>query len=268
MLLACASHTPQTLVECATHHHRSQFGEDTWLLPTLLLASGRGQLHSQHSFVEIGAYDGTTISNTYLLEKCCNWTGTLIEANPANFAALNSSDRHATKVHAAVCKQAGTINITINGGVFAGVDGVVKSRRAQGRGAAPVPCNSLTSILASAHHPHHIDFMSLDVEGAEAEVLETLDARRIRVIAVESAGRPAQSRQLVAQQLGSAKLIRIPQTVGPNDIWVRSDVEVVEMGPMLFGRNVTHQFANEFAKPFAPHVLRAKLEDVAQKLRL
>ena len=36
-------------------------------------------------FVEIGAYDGETGSNTLFLEKHKSWDGLLIEANPLTF---------------------------------------------------------------------------------------------------------------------------------------------------------------------------------------
>ena len=37
------------------------------------------------TFVEIGAFDGVNLSNTYMLERCYDWRGLLIEANPENF---------------------------------------------------------------------------------------------------------------------------------------------------------------------------------------
>lgn len=32
--------------------------------------------------MELGAFDGVTDSNTFILEKCFDWRGVLIEANP------------------------------------------------------------------------------------------------------------------------------------------------------------------------------------------
>ena len=55
----------------APHSAHSQHGEDVLLLPTLLKATGG----SPGTFVEIGAYDGKTFSNTLMLERCLNWTG-------------------------------------------------------------------------------------------------------------------------------------------------------------------------------------------------
>ena len=51
---------------------------------TLLFASLFQNMHHGF-FVEIGAYDGETGSNTLFLEKHKSWDGLLIEANPLAF---------------------------------------------------------------------------------------------------------------------------------------------------------------------------------------
>ena len=53
-------------------------------------------------FLEIGAFDGVTESNTILLERCLGWRGVLVEANPQAWTSLKGADRnHARLVHAA-----------------------------------------------------------------------------------------------------------------------------------------------------------------------
>src|SRR5689334_17383054 len=59
---------------------RSQHGED------LLVAAHFGEKRGGY-FVEVGALDGVTFSNTYLLEIDYGWTGVLIEADPLQAAA-------------------------------------------------------------------------------------------------------------------------------------------------------------------------------------
>ena len=48
-------------------------------------------------FVEMGAFDGVTHSNTFMLERCMKWKGTLLEANPNNYKTLMASPRNVTK---------------------------------------------------------------------------------------------------------------------------------------------------------------------------
>jgi hypothetical protein len=51
-------------------HHFSQVGQDAWALGHF--GAKRGGV-----FVDVGASDGVTGSNSYLLEKCLGWTGNL-----------------------------------------------------------------------------------------------------------------------------------------------------------------------------------------------
>lgn len=46
-------------------------------------------------FIECGAYDGETRSNTLNLERYYGWTGILIEADPINFAKMSLKNRNA-----------------------------------------------------------------------------------------------------------------------------------------------------------------------------
>ena len=134
-------------------------------------------------FFELGAYNGVDFSNTLILEKCFGWTGLLIEANSDNFAQLEHSGRSAVLKHSAICagqgRQGETTNITKAGGAVAGqVESmsarfVATQRRGDDLTQETVPCQSLTSLVKQSFPmASPIDFLSLDVQGAEYEVLK------------------------------------------------------------------------------------------------
>ena len=192
---------PAELARCVIEHQKSQFNEDVLLLPMLLLpfpsmlsnrdSAARGMRDSlaerRGSYVELGAFDGVNKSNTYALEHCCGWTGTLIEGNPSNFAKLQRSGRKGRMVHSAVCSVPGHVNMSATGDEFAMV--VTEASRgprvSMRRRSAEVPCDKLSSILDANGATPLIDFLSLDVEGAEETVLSTIDPTRFKLIVLE-----------------------------------------------------------------------------------
>ena len=146
------------LASCVIHHSRSQLGEELVVLPTLVHAT-RGK---PGVFVEIGAFTGLELSNTFALERCFNWTGVLIEANPHNFEKLKNCGRKATFVHSAVCDSEGTARMTTDGAMMSGEFGAMSQeylRRWGRRNGAfanrsvDVPCKPLPAILAAAVRP-------------------------------------------------------------------------------------------------------------------
>jgi len=176
---------------CASKNRKSQFGEDLLLLPLLLnLTANR-----PGTFVEIGAWDGVSLSNTFVLEHCYNWTGALIEANPQNFRELKRSVRTARKANWAVCdKSWGTVQITRDGLAVAGQIGAmspayIATHRVGDNitDTVRVRCSRFDRILAGLRIPR-ANFLSLDVEGAELEVLGTVDPSIFDVILVEMDG--------------------------------------------------------------------------------
>ena len=165
---------------CTHTNLRSQWDKERYLLPLVILATG-GQ---PGTFVELGALDGLTFSNTLVLERCYGWRGLLIEANPANYEKLRRSGRKAHHAHAAVCK-AGRHNVSRT------VD---------------VPCRTLRSLLSAARLPR-ADFLSLDVEGAEEIVLRHAEPWQFRVVLVEWDGEDAQKEARVHALLQAAGLV-------------------------------------------------------------
>ena len=195
---------------CVLANARSQYSEDLMLLPYLLRAAA----WQPGTFVELGALDGVLFSNTHALERCFGWSGLLLEANSANFERLRTSGRRAVKVHSAVCKEAGYVNFTLQGvNVAAQVDAMSPLfRRRHGRANhhwehERVPCRPLSDLMAEAGLRSGAHFLSLDVEGAEERVLETIDPACFTVVLVEMDGTSPKRDRRVHQTLEAAGLI-------------------------------------------------------------
>lgn len=144
------------------------------------------------NFVEIGGLDGEKYSNTLLLERERGWRGLLVEANPFTFAQMKQKDRACYMAHACVSVDTKFMNFKIAGSVTAAVqtmahehasrvDSDIKAyghlKQWEGSGTTQTTrCFPFEEIvLRAADLGGHIDFFSLDVEGAEMHILESLD---------------------------------------------------------------------------------------------
>ena len=211
---------------CLANNSRSQYQEDQLLLPLLL------QTSAPRSFVELGALDGERFSNTWLLEKCFGFNGLLIEANPSNFRALRSSRRNATMRHSAVCdRDGGSVRVTTAGGATAGQTALMSKRFIQTWGhrnaaTTAVPCAPLRSLMAGAGLQHGATLLSLDVEGAEALVLRTVDPAAFQVVLVEMDGQTRAKDEKVHRLLTAAKLVHRADLNAPNSrVYVQPELE-------------------------------------------
>lgn len=115
--------------------------------------------------MDVGAYNGVTISNTFYLEKSLGWTGICVEPLPTAFAELQAS-------RSCICEN---LCVAPSSGV------VYFHRRGKGSkivsapGRKTIQCQSetLATILKNNSAPNIIDYLSLDIEGGELGVLET-----------------------------------------------------------------------------------------------
>lgn len=180
----------------------SQLGQDLWVLER----SG----HKRGGyFVEFGATDGVRLSNTYLLEKRFGWSGICAEPNPKMFAQLKKN-RSCTVSDACVGARTGErvefVLAEEYGGRLQDMASDMHAGKRQAYWAneeyrATFETVSLHDLLERSGAPKQIDYLSIDTEGSEYEILAAFpfDRWRIRLITVEHNFTPArdQIRQLL-----------------------------------------------------------------------
>ena len=131
-------------------------------------------------FVEVGANEPRARSQTFHLEQA-GWTGLLIEPQPALAAQLRAE--RSAKVFAVACSAPENAGRALPLHVAGPLSSLDRARMAPG--AAPeavieVPARTLDSVLEEAGAPEGFDFLSIDVEGHELEVLRGFDITRWR----------------------------------------------------------------------------------------
>ncbi|KAJ8614224.1 hypothetical protein CTAYLR_001140 [Chrysophaeum taylorii] len=209
---------------------RSTHDEDLKAIESLKNLEGAWSSSPPLVFLEIGAFDGLSESNTILLERCLNWTGVLVEANPTAWATLRRSRERSTRVHASPsCATDGVERIYAHAYTSAALaSGDIE-------GTKPVRCVALKALLRHLDLDH-VDFFSLDVEGAELKVLSTLfddevpdfDVTLIYAEAYNrQCGAECPKRDAVRRLLTSRGYILNPPflpKVGSSDVFLRGDV--------------------------------------------
>jgi len=131
-------------------------------------------------FVEVGANDPHARSQTLHLERA-GWTGILIEPQPDLAEQLRTL--RTGKVFAVACSSPEHAGCTMPLHVAGPLSSLDREHMAPG--AAPervieVPIRTLDSLLDEADAPKPLDFLSIDVEGHEIEVLRGFDIARWR----------------------------------------------------------------------------------------
>jgi len=129
-------------------------------------------------FVDVGANDPQVHSETWHLEQR-GWTGVLIEPQPDLAEKIRQC--RTAKVYAVACSSPANSGTTMSLNV-AGIHSSLRDDffvfRMKREGIIEVPVMTLDEILIDAKAPAPIDFLSIDVEGHEIEVLDGFDMAR------------------------------------------------------------------------------------------
>jgi len=129
-------------------------------------------------FVEVGVGGGKNISNTYMLEKHFGWSGLLVEPNRSSHASIEAC-------RGAVLERRAAASSTGKRLTFQEVSDGGEHSRIAGTGGHPMSKDSiveyevetvtLDDILRLNNAPKAIDYLSLDTEGSELDILDGLD---------------------------------------------------------------------------------------------
>ena len=181
----------------------SQYGQDMVVAELLP--------HRNGTFLDIGAFDGMSFSNSFYLEKHLGWTGVCVEPNPVQFGRLRECRSCHCEQAAVVARAMDEMEFTVlagEGAMLSGLCSVVSGEKASriermiaaGRTQpekVSVSCRTVLEVLRNASLTK-VDFISLDIEGGELEIVNSLDFDQMgtSVIAVEANNR---GRELAAR---------------------------------------------------------------------
>lgn len=127
-------------------------------------------------FIEIGANDGITLSNTYLLETQYEWNGICIEPLPTHFKKLCKARQNSLCVNKAIFNKSGEIVKFSVSNLLSGITSHIdKYDFVKQEEQIDVETITMDDLLDELNAPKFIEYMSLDTEGTEFEILKTID---------------------------------------------------------------------------------------------
>ncbi len=178
-------------------------------------------------FVEFGATDGIFLSNTYYLEKNLGWQGVLAEPFPKWRDPLRSN-RSAKIDYRCVWRESGKKLEFLAANRYPELSSL-KSFAANDLHADArlidaetliVETISLNDLLLEHAAPGMIDYLSIDTEGSEFDILDSFDFEKfkIRVITVEHNFKP-EIRESIRRLLEAQGFVREFEMFSKADDW-------------------------------------------------
>ena len=212
------------------HAYRARNRNDKWLHDVVEVYDrffsastpfGRQQLTG--FYIETGAVQGTQYdSNSLFFERFLGWKGLLVEANPYSFAKLMVRRPAAFRIETALCEKSASLQFNLPDSQRT-VDGCCG--RANARGKHTLRCTPLGAIL-NLMGVRHVDFFSLDVEGAEMSVLQGFNWAQttLSVLLIEVYPRFERSYATFLESQGLTRLHTFSSPTGLNQVWYNASI--------------------------------------------
>ncbi len=153
---------------------KSQNGQDLFAL----LSSN---FKTNGVFIEFGAYDGVIFSNTHLLEKHFGWNGILIDPIPSHYNNMKLH-RKCKLIHGAITAEHQDL-VLIEELPASDLSKFVEKRSIFKKVHA-VKAFTIQEVIDQNLPSTQVDFLSIDTEGNEIEILKSIDLKRYRIKAV------------------------------------------------------------------------------------
>ena len=134
----------------------SQVGQDKWVCEHF-------NFKKNGYFLDLGAYDGIDLSNTYYLEKELEWKGICVEASREIYKTLKNN-RTNLCVNKAIFKE--NTKLRFNAAGMGGRISLLGSEFTE-----MIDSTTIELLLKENNAPKVIDYISLDIEGNEYDAL-------------------------------------------------------------------------------------------------
>ena len=173
-------------------------------------------------FVEFGVDDGITLSNTYSLEKSFNWIGIVCEPSTVSRQKLIENRECHIDFNCVTDKSGEVVTFIETGRGLSSIekyayDDIWADTRKEGY-SYEVPTISLLDLLNKYDAPDVIDYLSIDTEGSELDILTAYDFSRIfKVITVEH--NYTDNREKIYDLLTSKGYKRVMENLSKWDDW-------------------------------------------------
>jgi FkbM family methyltransferase len=151
-------------------------------------------------FIEVGAHDGNSASNTLFFERHRNWKGICIEPGPEEFEKLNEN-RKSINVNACVSDYNGESEYTYIKGYSMMLSGLSENYNQSHQqrihsevnhyggevNKITMPVKTLQSIL-DENGITDVDYCSIDTEGSELNIVKSIDYEKtnIKIFSIEN----------------------------------------------------------------------------------
>ena len=196
---------------------KSQLRQDLFVITAL-------NFKTRGTFVEFGATDGVTLSNSWMLEARFEWSGVLAE--PARIWHNSLAENRVCAIdHCCVWRTSGD-NIKFHETNWSEISTAAEFLDADHHGTLRksarsynVQTISLIDLLTKHHCPTVIDYLSIDTEGSELSILENFDFSRFRFRVITCEHNFTRNRDDIYRLLVSKGYIRVLENISEFDDW-------------------------------------------------
>lgn len=149
-------------------------------------------------FVDIGAHDGITINNTLYFEKEHKWNGYNIEPNKSVYEKLLINRPNSININCAICDNDGESEFIHNEGYTEMISGLKSSYDERhltrlekelsqfgGTSSIVTVVTKKFSTLCKEYNIKYINYLSIDVEGAEFNIIKSIDFNIVFIDIIE-----------------------------------------------------------------------------------
>lgn len=170
----------------------SQYQQDKYLEESIFKG------HKNGFFVDVGAHDGVTINNTLFFEKERGWTGVNVEPIQSVYDKLVDNRPSCINLNCAISAEEGEQNFICNEGyteMLSGLEGHYDDRHHQrndheiqqtggSKRIIKVQTKRLETVF-DEYNIKHINYLSIDVEGAEYSVIKSINFNKVFIDVIE-----------------------------------------------------------------------------------